>query len=60
VFGIRGTVGSALEYARRQELGFFGTDSAGRSVKHEARPYLRPSILEKRREILNAIGRGRL
>lgn len=41
VVGRWGTQGVA--YARRIELGFQGKDSAGRSVKAPAYPYLRPA-----------------
>ena len=39
-----GAVGTNVEYARRLELGFTGTDAAGRIVDQEPRPYLRPGL----------------
>lgn len=41
-----GRVGSNLIYARRQELGFTRTDSLGRNVDAQARPFLRPALFE--------------
>jgi hypothetical protein len=43
---IVGRVGSNLTYARRLELGFFGTDSLGRNFNQAERPYLRPALAE--------------
>jgi hypothetical protein len=56
--GVRGMIGSNVIYARRQELGFFGTDSLGRYVHHEARPYLRPTIFENKQTLLRTIASG--
>ena len=39
-----GKVGTNLEYARRVELGFVGTDSRGRRYNQAPRPYLRPAL----------------
>ncbi len=44
-------VGTDVPYARRQEFGFAGTDSRGRTYHQSARPYLRPALDENKREI---------
>lgn len=44
---ITGVVGTNVEYARRLELGFVGTDSAGRVVDQAPRPFLRPTLASK-------------
>lgn len=41
-----GRVGTNVVYARRLELGFHGTDSAGRVINQGPRPYFRPSFEE--------------
>ncbi len=41
---LRIVVGTNKVYARRLEFGFFGTDSLGRNVHQEARPFLRPGL----------------
>lgn len=50
---ITGLVGTNVEYARRLELGFVGTDSAGRTIDQAPRPFLRPALTAS----LTAIGR---
>lgn len=55
---VRGRVGTNVEYARRLELGFTGTDAAGRNVNQAPRPFLRPTLAEERTEILRRIVRG--
>lgn len=55
---VRGRVGTNVEYARRLELGFTGTDAAGRNVNQAPRPFLRPTLAEERAEILRRIVRG--
>ncbi len=52
-----GRVGTNVVYARRLELGFVGTDKAGRNINQEPRPYLRPSLEENRKAILRFLGR---
>lgn len=42
--GLVGKVGTNLEYARRVELGFVGTDKIGRKYNQAPRPYLRPAL----------------
>jgi len=49
--GLVGRVGTNLEYARRVELGFVGTDKLGRKYNQAPRPYLRPA-LEKSKKII--------
>jgi len=51
-----GYVGSNVEYARRQELGFMGTDSLGRNVHQAARPFLRRSLRENIGKVVKALG----
>jgi hypothetical protein len=51
-----GRVGTNVVYARRLELGFVGTDAAGRNINQAPRPYLRPSLEENRTEILRRLG----
>lgn len=52
-----GRTGSAgLPYARRLELGFFGTDSRGRNINQAERPYLRPALKENLTRIVRIIG----
>lgn len=43
---ITARVGTNVIYGRRLELGFVGTDGAGRNVSFAPRPYLRPSLTE--------------
>lgn len=47
--------GAADKYARRLELGFVGTDKAGRNVNQPPRPYLRPGILLSTEQIRDAM-----
>ncbi|MDG6245080.1 MAG: HK97 gp10 family phage protein [Methanolobus sp.] len=37
-------VGSTMEYARRLEYGFVGTDKLGRHYNQQPRPFLRPAL----------------
>lgn len=37
-------IGTNVEYARRLELGFIGTDARGRNIHQGPRPYLRPAL----------------
>lgn len=53
-----GRVGTNVVYARRLELGFVGTDAAGRNINQAPRPYLRPSLEENRAEIIRLLGAG--
>jgi len=41
---LEGRVGTNLDYSRRLELGFSGTDSLGRKYTQAPRPYLRPAL----------------
>lgn len=43
---VTGVVGTNVEYARRLEYGFSGTDAAGRMVDQAPRPFLRPALAE--------------
>lgn len=49
-------IGTKVRYARRLELGFVGTDSAGRNVQQGPRPFLRPAFRESEDDIKRAIG----
>ena len=51
-----GQVGTNLEYARRLELGFVGTDSLGRTYAQAPRPYLRPALEINRAAIKKLFG----
>lgn len=42
--GLAADVGTDLEYARRVELGFVGTDSLGRTYDQAPRAYLGPAL----------------
>lgn len=49
-------IGSDLAYARREELGFVGTDSLGRRYNFTGHPYLRPALDERRDEAIKEMG----
>ena len=51
-----GAVGTNVEYARRLELGFVGTDKAGRTVNQKPRPHLIPAYERNRLKILARFG----
>lgn len=55
---IVGRVGSNVKYARRQEMGFVGTDAAGRQVSQAPRPYFRPSLAENLAKLGKIISRA--
>jgi len=55
---VAGRYGTNDEKARRLELGFVGTDKRGRSINQAARPFLRPSLLENREEVLRRFLKG--
>lgn len=55
---IEGVLIAATKYARRLELGFHGTDRAGRRVNQGPRPYLRPAIVEERGKLAGRLARG--
>ena len=55
---IIGRVGSNVPYARRLELGFFGTDSKGRNINQGERPYLRPALKENLPKLIARLTRG--
>lgn len=56
---LRAYVGTNAVYAARLEFGFVGTDSRGRSIQQEPRPFMRPGIMGKKAEILRIIREGR-
>ncbi len=49
-----GVVGSNVEYARRYDMGFVGTDSLGRKYNQAPRAYLRVALEKNRSRILGA------
>ncbi|MBA7556847.1 hypothetical protein ES705_49570 [subsurface metagenome] len=49
---LEGRVGTNLEYARRVELGFVGTDKLGRVYNQAPRPYLRPALHKNEKNII--------
>jgi len=49
-----GVVGSNVEYARRYDMGFVGTDSLGRKYNQKPRAYLRVALEKNRKRILSA------
>lgn len=51
-----GEVGSNVEYARALELGFTGTDSAGRARDLKPRPYLRPAFIKTFEKVKRILG----
>jgi len=51
-----GAVGTNVEYARRLELGFVGTDSLGRNYNQKPRPHLIPAYERNRLKILAKFG----
>lgn len=53
-----GLVGTNIEYARRLELGFVGTDRLGRTVNQAARPFLRPAVFNNKAEIIRQMETG--
>lgn len=55
---IVGRIGTNVEYARRLELGFTGTDSAGRTVDQAERPFLRPALRNNRDALNRLVARG--
>jgi hypothetical protein len=56
---ITGPVGTNVEYARRLELGFVGTDSAGRNINQAPRPFLRPALANNLARLRKILGDGR-
>jgi len=52
---VRGRVGTNVEYARRLEKGFVGTDAAGRVINQAPRPYLVSTMRNNARGILQRI-----
>lgn len=53
-----GLVGSNVEYARRLEFGFVGTDKRGRRINQPERPYLRPAVFNNKTEIIKQLEIG--
>jgi len=49
-----GVVGSNVEYARRYDMGFVGTDALGRKYNQSPRAYLRVALENNRNKILGA------
>jgi len=55
-FGVRDA--EAVPYAMRLEFGFVGTDSLGRHINQEPRPFLRPTLLRNRAKIVAYLVKG--
>lgn len=53
-----GYVGTNVEYARRLEDGFVGTDAAGRTVDFAPRPFLKTTLAEERAAIQRILARA--
>ncbi len=53
--GFKTRVGTNVEYARRLEFGFFGTDSLGRNISQAPRPFLRRALAENQNDILRIL-----
>lgn len=53
IYGV--SVGTASAYAKRLELGFYGTDSKGRKYNQAPRPFLKPAYQNNRRKIKQII-----
>lgn len=51
-------IGTDVEYARRIELGFAGTDSLGRRYNQPAHPYLRPALMDSKQEVQQDVSRA--
>jgi Bacteriophage HK97-gp10, putative tail-component len=51
-------VGTNVEYARRIEYGFNGTDSRGRRYNQAAQPYLRPALDENRAAVQQEVAKA--
>jgi hypothetical protein len=51
-----GVTGTNLDYARREEMGFTGSDALGREYNQPAHPYLRPAFDTRRREAVAEMG----
>ena len=49
-YGVR--IGPATPYAKRLELGFYGTDALGRLQAQAPRPFLGPALKNNRRNIV--------
>lgn len=52
---LTGNVVVGTEYGLRLEYGFVGTDSAGRTVDQAPRPFARPALVEKEKDVRQAI-----
>jgi len=49
-----GVVGTNVEYGRRYDMGFVGTDSLGRKYNQKPRPYLRVALEKNKSRIMSA------
>lgn len=52
-----GRMGSNVEYQRRLELGFVGTDKAGRNISEGPRPHLVPALQNNKIKIAEILRR---
>jgi hypothetical protein len=51
-----GRVGTNAPHARRLELGFTGTDSAGRTYRQGPRPFMQPGLANNRAQVKKILG----
>lgn len=56
---VTGVVGTGIEYGRRLELGFRGTDSMGRKVRQGPRPSIRPGLMNNLSAVKKILGVGK-
>lgn len=55
---LTGTINVGAEYGARLEYGFVGQDSAGRTIDQAPRPFARPALADKEKEIRDEIMKG--
>lgn len=56
---IMGVIGTNLDYARRLELGFVGTDSRGHNIHQAPHPFLRRALADHGQQALEVLKTGR-
>lgn len=54
--GVR--IGTNVEYAKRLELGYIGTDAKGRHIQQGPRPFMLPALVRNRNRIAKELARG--
>jgi len=48
-------IGSPIKYAPRMEFGFMGTDKLGRTYNQAARPFLRTTLKENEKDLIDIL-----